>query len=142
MNDTTGAYIVRVRYPGETTVMEKYLYYYNLYDVNNIIFYDKSGQELSRNQISGVDSLEIRADFVSNYDDTDVCMAAAVYDSDGKMYAVDMIEASSVAGDTKALKTSVLLPRKIQSGDKIKIFMLKNISGMIPISPAETIKAK
>lgn len=142
MDSATGVYLVRVRLPGEEKILERYFNYYNLYDIDNLVIKDKDGNVIDENQLKGVDYLDLKMDFQSNYDNTDVIMMAAIYDEEGRMCAVEMAEEFAVAGDNNELKTEISLSSEIEHGYTIKIFMLKNMSAIIPFSKANIISVK
>ena len=117
-------------------------YFYNLYDLKNITVRDKDGNVLDKDSIAGVDMINIESEFVSNYDDTELCVAAAIYGVDGVMHAVDFTETRVSAGKTSTAETEMVLSNKVQSGDKIKLFVFKNAELMTPLTSPRVVKVK
>lgn len=111
-------------------------------DIDNLIIRDKNGKILKSEQIEVIDYFDVSTNVLSNYDDMELCMVAAVYDEKGRMCSVSMIESDAVAGEKSELKTSVSLSSEIEEGYKIKILMLKNVTSIIPFTNAHIITAK
>ncbi len=142
IDSETGEYLVRVWLPDSGKVSERYFYFYNLYDLKNITVRDKDGNVLDKDSIAGVDMINIESEFVSNYDDTELCVAAAIYGVDGVMHAVDFTETRVSAGKTSTAETEMVLSNKVQSGDKIKLFVFKNAELMTPLTSPRVVKVK
>ena len=71
-----------------------------------------------------------------------VCMAVSVYNKEGRLCGVDMIEDTVTVGDINNLKTNITLSRELKKGDKIKILLLKDTTLLIPFSSAKVINVK
>lgn len=142
MKGKSGKYLMRVLIPEADVPIEKYLYYYHLYDVESLRFSDQDGKVLAKTQIAGIDFFNVSLDFTSNVYDTDVCMIVAVYDENKAIKRVEMVQTAAVKGNAKELSTDVELNGKLNPGDFVKIMLLKDVPGMVPLSEAMVIYAK